>query len=142
MMTWLKNGVYILLIIFLGFCIYAIITISYDIQQITLDIHSISQASISQINKLGSTISKSNNLLDNAGSVVSSLKDTIQITDSTLLEVNRPCVPGPCGLLSDTAKTLNTARSTFGQIEIAANHENKNLTNLDVFIFFHQHADV
>jgi hypothetical protein len=34
-------------------------------------------------------------------------------------------------LLADTAKTLNTVRGTFGQIETAANHEDKNLTLLD-----------
>lgn len=52
--------------------------------------------------------------------------------DATLSEVNRPCGgTAPCGTLADVAKTLNTVRGTFGQIEIAANHENKNLTALD-----------
>jgi hypothetical protein len=49
----------------------------------------------------------------------------------TLQLVIAPCVPGPCGLLADGAKTLNTARITMGQIEIAANHEDKNLGTLD-----------
>jgi hypothetical protein len=37
----------------------------------------------------------------------------------------------PCGTLADLAKTLNTARGTMGQIEIAARHENRNLGTLD-----------
>jgi len=37
----------------------------------------------------------------------------------------------PCGTLADVAKTLNTVRGAFGQIEVAANHENKNLAALD-----------
>ena len=49
----------------------------------------------------------------------------------TLEEINAPCVPGPCGVLADAAKTLNTARMTMGQVEIAANHEDKNLATLD-----------
>jgi hypothetical protein len=45
--------------------------------------------------------------------------------------VNHPCVPGPCGTLADVAKTLNTARLTMGQVEVAANHEDRNLGTLD-----------
>ena len=44
----------------------------------------------------------------------------------TVALVNAPCVPGPCGLVSDTAKTLNTTRLTLGQLEIAANNFDKN----------------
>jgi hypothetical protein len=40
----------------------------------------------------------------------------------TLATVNQPCGGGkPCGTLADVAKTLNTVRGTFGQVEIAAN---------------------
>jgi hypothetical protein len=49
----------------------------------------------------------------------------------TLDRINAPCVPGPCGTVADVGKTLNTVRGTFGQIEVAANHEDKNLTTLD-----------
>jgi hypothetical protein len=45
--------------------------------------------------------------------------------------VNARCVPGPCGTIADVGKTLNTVRGTFGQIEVAANHEDRNLTTLD-----------
>ena len=66
-----------------------------------------------------------NQTLARANTVLSSLNATVQI-------VNRPCGSGhPCGTLADVAKTLNTVRGTFGQIEIAANHENANLTTLD-----------
>lgn len=52
--------------------------------------------------------------------------------DQTLETVNRPCATGkPCGTLADFAKTLNTVRLTFGQVEIAANHEDRNLSTLD-----------
>jgi methyl-accepting chemotaxis protein len=52
---------------------------------------------------------------------------------STLDAVNRPCgVPGkPCGTLADVNRTLATVRGTFGQIEAAANHEDRNLASLD-----------
>ena len=56
--------------------------------------------------------------------VASGIQQTIKL-------VNDPCVPGPCGTIADVNKTLNTVRGTFGQIEIAANHEDKNLTKLD-----------
>jgi hypothetical protein len=52
--------------------------------------------------------------------------------NKTLNLVNDPCSAiHPCGLLADAARTLNTARMTMGQIEIAANHEDKNLGTLD-----------
>jgi hypothetical protein len=74
-------------------------------------------------------------------------KNTQQITneiDATLDNVNRPCGAAdasdegvssrpfkPCGTLADVNKALSTIRGTFGQIEVAANHEDKNLTTLD-----------
>lgn len=52
--------------------------------------------------------------------------------NGVLAEIERPCGGGqPCGTLADVAKTLNTARLTMGQIEIAANHEDRNLATLD-----------
>jgi ABC-type transporter Mla subunit MlaD len=61
-----------------------------------------------------------------------SINSAVQKLDDTLGTVNRPCGGGqPCGTLADFTKTLNTARLTMGQIEIAANHEDKNLTLLD-----------
>lgn len=52
--------------------------------------------------------------------------------NQSLDTINSPCGAGhPCGTLADIARTLNTVRGTFGQIEIAANHEDKNLSTLD-----------
>ena len=45
--------------------------------------------------------------------------------------LNAGCDPAPCGTLADVNKTLGTVRGTFGQVEVAANHENRNLTTLD-----------
>jgi len=56
--------------------------------------------------------------------VVSGLQQTVAL-------VNAPCAPGPCGTVADIGKTLNTFRRTAGQLEIAANHEDNNLANLD-----------
>jgi len=52
--------------------------------------------------------------------------------DAVLVTVNEPCRKGAaCGTLADVAKTLNTIRGTAGQIEIAAKHENAQLSTLD-----------
>jgi hypothetical protein len=37
----------------------------------------------------------------------------------------------PCGVLADLNQTLGTLRGTAGQLEVAAIHENANLTTLD-----------
>lgn len=51
---------------------------------------------------------------------------------TTLLAINRGCGGGhPCGTLADIAKTLNTARLTLGQVELAAHHENARIGVLD-----------
>jgi hypothetical protein len=63
--------------------------------------------------------------------VLANLKDDTAKLGRSIDLVNAPCAPGPCGTLADVGKTLNTARGTFGQIEIAANHENRNLGTLD-----------
>lgn len=51
---------------------------------------------------------------------------------ATLTAVNRPCsAMVPCGTLADVNRTLATVRGTFGQIEVAARHENRQLGTLD-----------
>jgi hypothetical protein len=37
----------------------------------------------------------------------------------------------PCGTLADVNRTLATVRGTFGQVEVAARHEDRNLTDYD-----------
>lgn len=51
----------------------------------------------------------------------------------TLDAINRPCgLQGkPCGTLADLNRTLATVRGTFGVIETAGNHYNKQLGTLD-----------
>jgi hypothetical protein len=44
----------------------------------------------------------------------------------TVALVNAPCAPGPCGTVAEVGKTLNTARLTMGQVEIATNSFDKN----------------
>lgn len=53
--------------------------------------------------------------------------------NTSLNEINRPCEVKykTCGSIADFNRTLATARGAIGQIEIAAKHENKNLTTLD-----------
>jgi hypothetical protein len=55
-----------------------------------------------------------------------------QNATATLQSINRPCGTGkPCGTLADVAKTLGTIRLTAGQVEIAANHEDKRIGIMD-----------
>ncbi len=77
-----------------------------------------------QVATLGPAIKAVNPLLVN-------LKDDTAKLGRSIDLVNAPCVPGPCGTVADVGKTLNTVRGTFGQIETAANHENRNLSALD-----------
>lgn len=63
---------------------------------------------------------------------VSGTQAAEQELTATLQAINRPCGSGkPCGTLADLAKTLNTARLTLGQLEIAANHEDQRIGLLD-----------
>lgn len=83
--------------------------------------------------------------VDGINGVVLNAQTLLKTSNRTLQLVNAPCVPGPCGLLADGAKTLNTARMTMGQVEIAANHEDKNLATLDrqeATIFADTHANL
>ena len=59
-------------------------------------------------------------------------------TSDTLSSINRLCETRdakgnllPCGVLADLNQTLGTIRGTAGQVEVAARHENANLTTLD-----------
>jgi len=57
--------------------------------------------------------------------------NTLMAVDGVLDDLDRPCgTSKPCGTLADVAKTLGTARGAIGQVEVAAAHENANLTTL------------
>jgi hypothetical protein len=77
-----------------------------------------------QLAMVGPVVGSAKPVLDNFAAVGSKLGNTVD-------RINAPCAPGPCGTIADVGKTLNTVRGTFGQIEIAANHEDRNLTTLD-----------
>ena len=87
-----------------------------------------------QVATVGPAINKLDPVLTNVAD------DTAKLGRSIDLITNRVtvlCPPKdsdelhPCGTLADVAKTLNTVRGTFGEIRIAANHENRNLGTLD-----------
>jgi hypothetical protein len=83
-----------------------------------------------QVAAVGPVVQRANPVLDNLASDEAKAGQSID-------RVNAPCPAKdadklhPCGTLADVAKTLNTFRLTTGQIEIAANHEDKNLSHLD-----------
>lgn len=132
LLYWLKSGALFSVIVFLGFgsvLVYKT-TQAEDriIPQITATISSANAA----INRLNSAIDQTNktlaivsqttsdvgehvsDLTDNVSGVVVGLRQTVTL-------INAPCVPGPCGTVSDVGKTLNTFRLTAGQLELAAN---------------------
>jgi len=84
-------------------------------------------------NQISSLMSQTQTDLVQTHILLNNLNDTITRTNLTLDSVNRQCGVSekPCGTLADINKTLGTIRGTFGQIEIAANHEDKNLYTLD-----------
>lgn len=79
------------------------------------------------------TLAQLNIELRNLAVATASANATIDNVNAAMKTINQPCGDDkPCGTLADVAKTLNTVRGTFGQIEVAANHEDRNLTTLDV----------
>lgn len=75
--------------------------------------------------KVGNEATRTLRAASKVGSVLSKAGDTLDL-------VNAPCgTTKPCGTLADANRTLATVRGTFGQIEVAANHEDKNLSTLD-----------
>jgi hypothetical protein len=60
------------------------------------------------------------------------LSGAIANLNKTLDVINRPCGNhAACGTLADVAKTLGTIRGAAGQIEVAANHEDKRIAVID-----------
>jgi phosphoglycerate-specific signal transduction histidine kinase len=105
---WSKVVVLVVLAVFLGFGSYLVWTATQATkrlsQQTSTDLYNIGAASYN-------------------------LNTNLQTAFGNL---NRLCgTDKPCGLFEDAARTLNTVRKTFGQIEIAANHEDKQLFKLD-----------
>jgi|GEM_PF-3100827 hypothetical protein len=116
----------------------AVLAIEQDVQSVTSSSDALLARARWFVPDQKIDVSKINGVTANAQALLKTGNRTLQL-------VNAPCVPGPCGLLADGAKTLNTARMTMGQVEIAANHEDKNLATLDkqeATIFADTHADL
>lgn len=89
------------------------------------DERALAQSAANAVNDLDAAIS-------NVSVTTQAATRTLASANAVLITVNRSCGGGhPCGTLADVAKTLNTVRGTFGEIEIAAHHEDANLTALD-----------
>jgi hypothetical protein len=146
-LTWLKSAALVALIAFLGFGSYLIFVTAQSekllvarasktfdaadaaITHVNSATDQVGTAFTSAAQSLNQTESDVRGLTTQFGGVASGLQRTVAL-------VNAPCVPGPCGTVADTNKTLASVRGTFGQIEIAANDFNKNETH------FYEQEDV
>src|ERR1700733_6239835 len=77
-----------------------------------------------QVATIGPVISRAGPLLDTLNTSTGKLGHSIDL-------LNAPCIPAPCGTLADVNRTLATVRGTFGVVEAAALHEDRNLGTLD-----------
>ena len=112
-----------------GLCICVLaLEASRVLESLKTDAHSITGESVGVLQSASGTLHGIDATVSSANLAIVEVEHS---ANKTLQLVNKPCVPGPCGTLADINKTLNTARGTMGQIEIAANHEDKNLSNLD-----------
>jgi ABC-type transporter Mla subunit MlaD len=99
-----------------------------------------------QIATIGPVVTKAGPAIDNLSAVGWKAGQSLD-------QVNRLCNVKdsggkdlPCGTLADVNRTLATVRGTFGEIEQAADHENRNLSTLDaqeleLFDDFHATAE-
>ena len=123
-----KTAFYVSLAVFFGFLSYLSWTVTQEVKSLGQQTSVVLAHTGTSLDKVDTAFAQTGNAMTAAATAVSS---TANAANATLASVNRLCAPGPCGLLADTAKTLNTVRGTFGQVEIAANHENRNLSTLD-----------
>lgn len=107
---WAKFGLFLSLMVLAGFGSWTLYVIATSVQQAERVLSQTSAGLTSATDNLNLALSKINR---DCGTKDAQGKDL------------------PCGTLADVNRTLATARGTFGQIEIAAYHENKNLTTLD-----------
>jgi ABC-type transporter Mla subunit MlaD len=77
-----------------------------------------------QVATIGPAVRRIDPALDNITDDTYKLGRTIDL-------FNAPCAPAPCGAIANLNKTMATVRGTFGQVEVAANHEDRNLDTLD-----------
>jgi hypothetical protein len=113
------------------------------VQRASDDTHSVLTAAVvstAKLNAAADTVSSSvagvsrtvNASVAGVPQTIAEATATLRSADAVLQTVNRPCEQGkPCGTLADAARTLATVRGTFGEVEKAAVHENRNLVTLD-----------
>lgn len=125
---WSLVTLYLSLVVLVGMCSYFVWTTS------RLE-SGLEKRAETVLTHLDSTLSQTDAVVAETGTAVVGIQKSVSGVasglDQTIRIVNHPCVPGPCGTLSDIAKTLNTTRLAVGQAEIAMNHEDRNLSNLD-----------
>ena len=113
-LNWAKSAFYVSLTVLFGFGSYFAWVATQTVQQVgqqTTAVLSQTSASIQQAN---ASITRTSDALTSAADAFAG---TAAGVNTALYKVNKPCVPGPCGLLADTAKTLNTVRGTFGEVK-------------------------
>jgi hypothetical protein len=82
--------------------------------------------------QVDTTLSTTQGVLNSVTATMGAVDKVVDTANTTMAIVNRPCGEGQaCGVLADVDKTLNTASRTMGQVEIAANHEDKRLGIVD-----------
>ena len=75
---------------------------------------------------------KAKQTLTNLDTAIASTSSVTANLNKTLDAINRPCsMTAPCGTLADIDRTLATARGALGQVEVAAKHENSQLSTLE-----------
>lgn len=128
-------------------CLLAIADAVQRVAKATEQLTAKASATLSTLNTVGpQAVATLGTLRSNGDTLSRQIARSLTVTDkvgtvldgftATLDSVNRPCATAatgskPCGTLADVNRTLATVRGTFGQIEVAARHENRNLTTLD-----------
>jgi hypothetical protein len=87
-----------------------------------------------QVATVGPVVTKAGPVLENLNLDTAKLGNSIDLVTGRVTALCPPKASDelhPCGTIADVGKTLNTVRGAVGQIEIAAIHENRNLTTLD-----------
>jgi hypothetical protein len=138
-LDWLKSAALLSVIIFLGFGSYFVYVTTRSEEQIAKQASAILTHADSSLFGIDQTVVQVGNSFTNAALSVDQAQQAVsQVTtqlsgiaiglQKTVALVNAPCVPGPCGLVGDADKTLNTSRLAIGQVEIAANSFDQNET--------------
>jgi hypothetical protein len=101
------------------------------------------------LNQVQSTLVTAQPVMTGLAASTKQVDVTLARLNGAILQLQRPCVVKnikgtpfftdtytedavmPCGLFADTADVMKTVRGAFGQVEVAARHENQNLTTLD-----------